>query len=229
MKLRDDCRPFWREITLRASDRRVDAEVADNVHHFVIAVHHDGTQVTAVKGNAVRIPWITCPGAIGQLSLLTGMSVAAGARVAVDQTQQCTHMLDLARVAIAQIPRGGTRRYRADIHYDAQREVVVARLERDREIAIEWALKEGVVVSPGIFFGHDTHGRSVWSDEVKADPDLVEAGLILRRAVYIFRSRRFSTPRSSAADTPGMEGVCYSFQPERAAKALRPADYVELP
>lgn len=229
MKLRDNCLPFWREITLRASEGRVDAEVVDNVHHFVITIYHDGVQVTRVKGNAIRVPWTACPGAIGQLSMLVGTPVGASARVRVDQTQQCTHMLDLARLAIAQIPRGGTRRYLADIAYDEQRVLVMARLERDRQIVLDWALKDGVVISSGPFEGHDTQGRSIWSEEAMADSDLVEAGLILRRAIYIFRSRRFSAPRLSAADTPGMRGVCYSFQPERATHALRPADFVELP
>ncbi|WP_336965270.1 DUF2889 domain-containing protein [Sphingobium aquiterrae] len=229
MKLRDDCLPFWRDITLRTSEGRVDAEIVDNVHHFVVTIHHDGDMVTDVTGHAIRVPWITCPGAVGQLSQLNGTSVAMGSRVLVDQSQQCTHMLDLARVAIAQVGRGGMRRYQANIHYDERREVVVAQLERDRALLLDWVLKDGLVLSPGPFEGHFTEGRSFWSDAVRSDPDLVEAGLILRRAIYVFRSRRYSAPRHRAADTPGMSGVCYSFQPERAERAYRPADFVELP
>ncbi len=229
MILRDDSVPFWREIMLRASGDRADAEVADNIHHFSVVVHHARGRVTAVTGEAVRVPWVTCPGAIARLSALVGSSVEGGRGASVDQAQQCTHLLDLARLAIAQIARGGMRRYRCSIRFDPHREGAVATLERDGVLFMEWLIRDGVVLSPGPFEGHDTRVRSTWSDAVLADPDLREAGLVMRRCAFVYRSRSFSAPRQSAADISGMSGVCYSFQPGRAERAFRPAGFRELP
>lgn len=229
MILRDDGVPFWRDIMLRAAGDEAHAEVADNVHHFTVEVQHALGLVKSVTGTAMRVPWTTCPGAIGQLAALVGSSVERGAGAGIDQTQQCTHLLDLARLAIAQVSRGGIRRYRCHVRFDPDRNGPVARLERDGDLLTEWVISDGVVISPGPFEGHDTRGRSAWSEKVLADTDLREAGLVMRRCVFIFRSRSYSAPRQSASDIQGLSGVCYSFQPDRAEAALRPAGFRELP
>lgn len=229
MELRDDTGPFWRDVELVAHHERVEADVADNVHHFTVTVVHDGTHVTRVAAAAIRVPWVTCPGATAMLDALVGARLADAGRAPLDQSLQCTHLLDLARLAIAQAHRGGSRRYACRIAFDPDRDVVVARLLRDRRTFVEWDVRNGRVVSRGPFFGHETVGRSEWSDAVRAEPDLREAGLILRRALFIYRSREDTHPRARAADTVGMEGVCYSFQPHRGALAYRPAGFAEMP
>ncbi|WP_171905807.1 DUF2889 domain-containing protein [Sphingobium phenoxybenzoativorans] len=229
MILSDDSMPFWRNISLRATAHRVEGELVDNVHHFLVAVDHDGRAVTAVTGDSVRVPWVTCPSAAGQLTALVATPISISAKASIDQTRQCTHMLDLARLAIAQAARGGQRDYRVRVQYDPVRQGVAARLERDGAPFLDWLVRDGVVVSDGPFHGHDTHGRSVWSDAVMADPDLREAGLVLRRCIFVYRSRDYSAARRRASDTANMEGVCYSFQPERASLAFRPPGFRELP
>lgn len=221
--------PFWRKISLCAGEGKVDAKVADNVHEFVITVHHDGERVTDVTGDAPRFPWITCPGAIEQLKLLVGTPVRGAARIDVDQAHQCTHMLDLARLAVAQVQRGGTREYDISIRHADVRMLTLATLRRDGELLLDWQVKDGIVVSPPLFAGHDTQGRSRWPEEVLANPDLIEAALVLRRCVFVFRSRPFSRNAKSAADLDKMTGVCFSFQPTRSGGAFRPPGFQELP
>lgn len=229
MELSDQARPFWRDIILHAIPGRVDAEVADNVHHFRVVILHDEVKVLSVSASAERVPWVTCPAAALQLSRLAGTPVRRGPRKTIDQSRQCTHMLDLARLGIAHIARGGGRRFRVSIHYDAARRGVVAALSRDGAPFVEWLTRAGVVVSKGAFEGHDTRGRSAWSAEVESDDDLREAGLILRRCLFIFRSRDFSATKYRAAELQDLRGVCHSFQSEQAVAAVRPADFRELP
>jgi hypothetical protein len=221
--------PLWRTITLHGDREKVQARVSDNVHEFGITLLHDGTQVTGITAEAVRIPWVTCPAGITQLKLLVGSSLVETGRAKVDQTRQCTHMLDLAKLAMAHGLRGGDRIYKIKIYEDPDATIWSAVLARDDEDLLRWRVVNDIVVSPGPFFEHVTTGPAVWASEIDANADLREAALVLRRALLVFRGRRLVTAATYRADSvPELAGLCVSFQPELVRDAVRPADFKEF-
>lgn len=228
MILHNNAPAFWRRIDLHADATGARGEVSDNVHQFIVELRHDGETITKAGGLAVRVPWTTCPGAVGALKTLEGTSVRAGARVEVDQFRQCTHMLDVAKLAIAQISRGGRRTYDILVQSGENPETYRATIRRDGDILFEWHLQGEHVTAPEIFAGHMIRGRAEWSDEVQADPDMKEAALVLRRCVFVFRSRPSTKHLQRARDVPAMQDVCFSFQSERVEEAVRPDDFREL-
>ena len=219
---------FSRTISLRAGAAGVAARVRDNVHDFRVMLSHDGTRITAVTGAAVRFPWTTCPEGLDRLKTLIGMPLAALPPGAVDAGQHCTHMLDLAKLAIAQARRGGDRFYRVEIQTTDAGATTDATVDRDGVKVLAWRVAGDVVATPGPFAGHSTLGRAAWHPDVAEDADLLEAALIARRGLLIFRGRRrLGTRTRHAAALRYQPGACLTFQPDRIDAAVRPADFVD--
>ena len=83
---------------------RVAAEMEDDFHHFGVELEHDGERVTAIQGSAARFPWTTCPAAAVELQGLVGAPLATRSTAIADHIparQNCTHMYDLAGLALA--------------------------------------------------------------------------------------------------------------------------------
>ena len=221
--------PFRRVITLSSSDGQVMSRVCDNVHEFSVKLLHDGVCITDVSAEAVRYPWTTCPLGTDRLKRLIGTPIKNHERVKVDQSQQCTHMLDLAKLALAHSVREGDRRYAAYIEADANPNACLATLSRDGEELFKWKVEDDIVVSPPLYAGHVTTGRAVWAPGIDADADLREAALVLRRCLLVFRGRRFVTPDTFRANAaPELIGVCVSFLPENVNDAVRPINFRDV-
>src|SRR5206468_3730989 len=92
--------PWRRRLKLRHRGDHVEGDLEDHIHHVAVRVEHDGSVVTAVRGEAIRLPWSLCPEALSLLDELVGTEVGTLPRVD-DARQHCTHLLDLARMAIA--------------------------------------------------------------------------------------------------------------------------------
>ena len=146
---------YRRRIRVEATgDRRVEGELADDMHHFRIVLHHNGAVVTDVSAESLRYPWDTCPGAVGELRSLIGAPLGpklGGAAKHADPKANCTHMFDLAALAMTQAWRSGpagsgataTRR-----QYDVEYPVLAdgadslrLRLWRDGHLLLEWELE----------------------------------------------------------------------------------------
>jgi hypothetical protein len=69
-----------RRVSLRTQSDRVDGHLLDNFHEMRCSIVHDGTIVTAVAGQSIRIPTTACPGAVGQLQSLVGRSISTPRR-----------------------------------------------------------------------------------------------------------------------------------------------------
>lgn len=108
------------EIVSTAQDatREVRASLEDDFHHFRVWLRHCDGIVSEIGGEAVRYPYSACPQAAEQLQQLIGMPLSQIAHSVTRQTDaqhQCTHLLDLAGLAIANAARGTTQR-----RYDIQ-------------------------------------------------------------------------------------------------------------
>lgn len=222
-------RPFRRLIELRCIDGGVVGRVCDNVHDFTVSVSHDETLITRVTAHAARFPWTTCPAAIDRLKDLEGLSVAARLSDSLDQTQHCTHMLDIAKLAVRHIARGGERTYTVAIQSCEGPAACIAAVHRDGAPVFRWRVVKNLIDEPESLRGHRTDGRAEWPPAIANDGDSLEAAMILRRSLLVFRGRPLATEAvHKASDLNYLQGVCHSFQPERVGDAVRPENFADL-
>lgn len=202
------------------------AELEDDHHHFQVSIACDGRQVTGATGKAIRFPWSLCPRAAGELARLVGTPLAPDPTGILDHgdiRQQCTHMFDLAGLAIAALGRGspGYRRYDMQV-LEVDGDLWEAQLRRDDGFELNWSARLGELSEPAEVAGRSLKGPfSSWA-RTHFPGDEFEAALALRRTIFVgkFRHRHDLDQRETAIDSGNMGG-CFVLQPQRAAKARR--------
>ncbi|EOG3618422.1 DUF2889 domain-containing protein [Pseudomonas putida] len=209
-------------IATRTSDAgEVRAALEDDFHHFRVWVRHRAGVVSAIGGEALRYPFSLCPQACDQLQLLLGMEldrVAHSVTRQTDASHQCTHLLDLAGLAIAAAERN-TRQRRYDIEVRQRiHNRTRATLIRDHEDLLSWAVNGTMLEGPLPYTGINLReGMARWALSTLTE-EMAEAALLLRRCTLISMGRAFNLDEQvHAMDT----GLCYSQQSERAEQALR--------
>jgi hypothetical protein len=225
----DDFHSLHRVLLIEATESRVEAELIDNVHQFCVSIDHDGHRVRAIESRAVRFPWTSCPAGLGRLKALvdTPLRQETERGAPIDKAQQCTHLFDLAKLAIAHAFDAGRLRY--DLRVDAEPggDDAEAGINRDGIPILRWSVRGGLIVSDGPFQGHATTGRAMWPDAVADDAAMIEAAILLRRGLLVFFGRRRSKGTTHATQLPYMQGACLSFQPGVMEDAVRPAGFVD--
>jgi hypothetical protein len=217
-------------LVVRAPDL-VEGGLEDDFHHFGVALRHDGTRVTSVEAGAQRWPWTTCPDAARPLRAIEGMELSPRCLAVgehADPRQNCTHMFDLAGLAVAHAARGGdpgtTRQYDVEIPARAQAGGPVdVRLWRDGDLVHTWTLDGRGCVAPAPYSEAPWRGGFLrWADEAFA-PDESEPVIVLRRACDIGMGRGMDLDAVDAAAElePIMAGICFTMQPEQIRVALR--------
>jgi hypothetical protein len=211
------------------ADGVVRAEMEDEMHHFRIALTHDGEQVVDVTGTPVRWPWSTCFDSPDALAALRGCPLTVQASTIGSYTnvkEQCTHQFDLTALAIGhawRVVRGGatTREYLTVVP-DWSRPPFSAYLWRDREPLLAWLTDGAAVLGPRPFTGVALRSRFLQWCESNLDADLTEAAQILRRAVWISPARTHDLEACADAQESNVgAGVCYTAQPQRISVAIR--------
>lgn len=222
---------FRRQIDLRAWDAHtVVAWVEDDFHHFGLTLVHDGSHVRDVRIAAVRQPYTTCAGALAPLRELIGKPLSARYGTVssmVDMRQNCTHLLDLATLAVTHAWSGRThRRYHgtlqplSGIKAGAGPALLRATLQRDGREVLAWDLDEFTILAPGDFAGRGIlEGFRAWTDTLGVEA--AEDALVLRRATFVGFGRRVAVEHVIVAADLGQGPVCHSFQPQWSSVALR--------
>lgn len=200
---------------------RVRAALEDDFHHFRVELGHDGDQVLRLDALALRHPYSLCPSAAEPLQQLVGMALDGLAGAVSHRTEarlQCTHLLDLAGLAIAAAAQRRARR-RYDIAVpDRIDGMTRPRLDRDGEPLLQWQLHDAMITGPEPFSGVPLHqGLARWALQTLSADD-AEAALALRRCAMISlgRAKDLDAQRHAVAT-----GHCHVQQPQRAALALR--------
>ena len=213
---------YRRCVRITGAPGRQQAEMEDDFHHFVTAVRHDGETIAAVEIESVRTPWVTCHMAARALQTLAGQPLAAGARLAADvRNAGCTHMLDQVALAIAHAARGTPRiDYRMEVEAGPDG-AIRAEQFRDEAPLLKWRVENGVIA------GGPLDGVSLAKLPVEAAgkvaPDILEAAVVLRRAVHISGARVLDMDDFATIDglTSTVPATCYSMLPEVRHQALR--------
>jgi Protein of unknown function (DUF2889) len=200
---------------------RVRAALEDDFHHFRVEVRSAGGVVTAVIGEAIRFPYTMCPSAAEPLRQLEGMALSSVANAVTrraDASGQCTHLFDLAGLAIAAAARRLQRReYRIEVPMRSG-DRTQPKLWRDGVLALQWQVNGPVIEGP-LPYDHVNlrEGLARWALTHLSEDD-AEAALVLRRATAISIGR---TKRLDDQVHASSTGFCFSQQPVRAQAALR--------
>jgi hypothetical protein len=205
----------------------VSGELEDDFHRFGVTIAHDGHHVVGISGRAGRYPWTTCPGAVEPLRGLVGAALdtrlsALGQHAPA--REHCTHLFDLAGLAIAHAARGAPTGRTYDVAIDDRNGKRTApELWRDGESALRWQLAGRQLVGPPPFDGVSLRGGFISWAEATLDADTAEAASVLRRACDISLGRVMDLDGFETADMLGdaVRGTCHSFQPGTIERAVR--------
>lgn len=213
---------FRRRIEISAPNQReVRASLEDDFHHFRVSISYADGAITDVHGYADRYPYSACPAAAEPLKVLIGMQLSEIAHSVTRQTDarhQCTHMLDLAGLAIAAANRQATKRIYDIVIPMRINDRTTAELWRDGATYLKWEIAGTEILSPPPYHGIDlNHGMAGWAIKTLS-PEESESALVLRRSVVISRGREHNLDLQEHAKP---HGVCFSQQPVRAEYAIR--------
>jgi hypothetical protein len=214
---------FRRAIIVTIGEGRIDAELEDDFHRFGVTLHHDGAVVTEAEGRAIRYPWTTCPEAPNALAALAGSPLVADPTFLyrhTDPRAQCTHLFELAVVALSQAGRApGERVFEASAS-DPEAGPRRAELRIDGALAAAWDLLGDVITAPAEYAGRAVN--SLTSQGLSTlDPETALHMLILRRVALTARGRHFDVDAYATAAAMGRSPQCYSLQPENAVRGAR--------
>jgi Protein of unknown function (DUF2889) len=199
----------------------VRASLEDDFHHFRVSVAHADGKVQRVDGQAVRHPYSTCPLAANQLSRLVDAPLNGLAHAVMrvtNPTEQCTHLIELAGLAIAAAARSISQRW-YDIAVPGRvAGRTLATLDKDGTRMLAWELLDTTILGPEPFQGVSLReGMAAWALRHLLEEE-AEAALILRRCALISLGRAKNLDAQVHAEPTGR---CFVQQPERAALGLR--------
>ncbi|MGH8416924.1 MAG: DUF2889 domain-containing protein [Pseudomonas sp.] len=216
---------FRRRIEIVSSGQtdsgEVRAALEDDFHHFRVCLRHEHGVLSQITGQALRFPYSACPQAIEPLQALSGMALSPIAHSVTRQTdarQQCTHLLDLAGLAVAAALRPAQLR-----RYDIQVPLRVegrtrAMLQLNGKQLLEWRISGAIIEGPEPFAGVNIReGMARWALNTLT-PELAEAALLLRRCTMISIGKTQNLDGQIHASSTDR---CYTQQTVRAPQALR--------
>ena len=217
---------YRRRIRITTAPGLARADLEDDPHRYGVIVKHDGQSVAAVQGLALRTPWSLCREAVSVLDRLVGMALSPDPQEVYRHTDgraQCTHMFDLAGLAVAHAARGTSQR-----QYDIEMPCLDTRAPRQACLSVDgqerlvWTLERSAILAPKPFAGQDLRTMMPWAKARFIDRDVLEAVMVLRRAVFVSGNRMYDMDRmTDAAATGHVSGACYVFQPGVAERAAR--------
>ena len=203
----------------------VHAEMADTHHHLALDLVHDGTAVLAALPKGHRLPWTTCVVGVRGVARLAGLSLEEAGdlrRWAADRSGHCTHLLDLALLAVRHALDPAPLEYEVGVSPPAVRRRV-AWLRRDGTPLLEWRLDGTAITGPPPWSGVDIAAPGFGS-LLRADfpADVAEAAIVLRRACHIAGGDAVDLDRVSVAgDIAIVDGSCHTLMPDVASRAHR--------
>jgi len=215
-----------RRISLRQNGQQVFASLDDNYHEMTCDLRHDGTVVSDIRAETLRIPTTSCPGAAAVLRELIGMpldidmaTLYGGGR----SRRHCTHLFDLAALAIAHAGRSQTNRRYDAIVPDSGGGSVTIKVWRDGQIVHLWQVQDDHIVSPSELAGLPLlAGFMAWAARHFRDHDL-EAAAVLGKTYLISNGRRYLTEAfagQSIRSNSQMIGLCHSYSREQIDQAI---------
>lgn len=221
-------RTYRRRIQLGCDGRRAWADVEDDPHRFSTTIDYAAGRVTGILGEGLRTPWTTCALAADVLQGLKGAPLDRSpfeVLARVNGSSHCTHMLDLAALAISAAARNlSARAYEvsAIAWTEDGRELREGELHRDGARLAEWRAADWIMEAPPHCKGFSLRKFGSWLAVNQGREDDVEALFVLRRAVLVSSVVTMDLDRfANAEELPLMAGSCFTFQSGRSPEGRR--------
>jgi hypothetical protein len=225
---------FRRRIRLTRQHQQVLGELEDDCHGFKVTLQHDGHVVTAITGDALRVPLTSCAGALQPLQALVGCALDASPSTIIARAKprgNCTHWYDLSLLALAHATHSeAVRVYDVEVD-DAPADGSAARAEvfLNGRSVLRWQLQGTTIVEPQELAGKPVlHGFSAWAYGA-FEGAAREAAFVLSKGVFVAFSRMFDMSGiggQSALEHTNMLGACYSYSAGVVETAYRQFDTV---
>jgi hypothetical protein len=220
---------FRRRVRLENRPRQVTAELEDINHGFRLTLSHDGQRVTDIAAEPIRYPFDTCPGAVAMLKPLVGCALdseSSALRRTLPPGQNCTHLYDLALLALAHSARPARDRIYDVTVPDEIEDGALVTLNCDGVAVHEWRVRSHHLVEPPLLAGNPMQkGFYRWASE-EFSGDSLEAAQVLQRGYFVAQSRRYDYMNSGGrlAKNDNMpDGACYSYNTGVVEQAVHTA------
>lgn len=228
---------FNRRIKLERRAGSVVAELEDCSHAFRVILSYRHSVVSDVQAESLRYPMTGCIGAPDKLKELIGVRTDLSAReyvAKINPKVHCTHLYDLALLALAHISRDESVRVIDVVIPDELEEAVEATVSVNNRTVLTWLIRSWQIIAP--YKDKPVYrGFAQWAEEL-LDGDEKEAGFVLQKSYMVAQARRFDAD-AMLDRKPGSEvsmaGVCYNYGPdiikhtERVPNTLRDFTGVE--
>lgn len=225
---------YRRRIRLTRQDNLVHGELEDDCHGFKVTLQHDGNAVTAITGDALRVPLTSCPGALAPLQALVGVAVDGTLPAIVARAKprdNCTHWYDLALLALTHATqREPVRVYDVEVE-DQPADAPSARAEvfMNGRSVHRWLIDRTTLVEPQKYAGKPVlSGFAAWA-YFAFDGEAREAAFVLSKGIFVAFSRLYDMSGisgQSALKHTNMLGACYSYSPGVVETSFRNHDTV---
>ena len=208
---------YRRRIRLENLPQHVIAELEDATHGFRLKLSYADEQVSDISAQPIRYPFNTCPGAVDALKPLIGCALttdSSSLRRVLDPGQNCTHLYDLAVLALAHSTRSTQHKVYDIIVPDERESGSSISVLCDGEPVHQWQVKSHCLTEPQFLQGKPLmHGFYSWA--IKAfSKDELEAAIILQRGYFVAQTRRYDYINSAGRSALGdkmPEGACYTY------------------
>lgn len=214
---------FRRRFLITPSSRAVTAALEDDIHRMAVTLHHDGESVARVEAEMARHPWDQCPSAVAKvIADFAGRSLAPSAR-AVDKKANCTHLFDLAELALRHAGDAAPTLYEMQVSdpVDAR---VTAVLRRDGQERLRWQLQDDCMLEPHSAQGLPLIGLRPWIATL-ADEERHQARM-LQWASLVAHGRQM--PWDPDTEFRALPGSCFASQPGRHEKCQRIGERIDF-
>lgn len=210
-----------RRIRLTNHDGRVEAHLSDEFHEMHCTLRHADGCVTCLDARALRIPTTACPGAAVVLRELVGLPLSTPQTTLYDPARvrrNCTHMFDLAALAMAQAARPDEtqRVYDAEVP-DETGTPVAAMVARDGNPVHRWMIRDHRIVEPIELAGRPLlSGFTHWAG-MTFEGDALEAAMVLAKTCFIAVGAPYLTETFTGQTlrrNDAMAGVCHAYREE---------------
>lgn len=219
---------YRRRIRLAGAPGVVRGEMEDNLHGMRCTIFHEGGQITDVQSESLRVPFDTCGGASQPLRALIGAAMTLDERELGHRAgvrRNCTHLLDLALLAIAQARRGESeRQYDVAVTDETESTPSLASVRLNGVLVHEWQIREAVFVEPAQWAGQLVlQGFAKWAG-ASFEGDELEAARVLQKGYFVACARRYNVAALDglpAIEETTMLGSCHSYSAGVVEQARR--------
>ena len=210
------------------------AWLEDDFHHLGLTLEHDGELVTDVRVASERLPFTTCPLASANLKNLIGQKLlprSTDIGAMVKMREQCTHMFDLAGLAMAHAAAGRDHRQYEAIITDRKITAWESGTRRILGVGEAWLLCDNHEILRWQIDKRAITGPAEWAGQALAEGfrtrtetmpiEQAEAATVLRRAIMVAGGRSFDPDTVRTAAGRWQSGVCFTFLEDNREHGLR--------